>query len=243
MSKYTTEVRYICEHYAGLDGSGSFADVDVILADSWRKVFDFNWEIFDENYRAVLATKILRHFYTREICEETVGLWKLRLQNKLNEIMPYYNQLYKSELLTFNPLYDIDVTTEHDRRSTDITVDNATTNNATNTTANSETNSNEVNKYSDTPQGSLVNVESGEYLTNARIINGTDNVNTSGNSNSNTTFVDNINRNGTEEYVTRVVGKSGGNSYAKLIREFRENMLNIDRMILDDLGVLFFGLW
>lgn len=113
MSKYTTEVRFICEHNAGLSDSVGYSDVDNVIQRAIPKIFDFDFPIFDEDYRNILCTKILRHYYTREICEETVGLWKLRLETKLNEIMPYYNKLYKSELIEFNPLYDTDITTEH----------------------------------------------------------------------------------------------------------------------------------
>lgn len=112
MSKYTTEVRYICESYSGLDESKGYADINDIIANSEDQIFE-EYPIFDENYRSVLNTKILRHYYTREICAETVGLWKLWLNNTMNEIMPYYNQLYRSELLKFNPLYDVEVTTSH----------------------------------------------------------------------------------------------------------------------------------
>lgn len=111
MSKYTTEVRFICEESAGLVDSAGYKKVEDILTLAIPRVFDFNFPIFDEAYREVLERKILRHFYTREICEETVGLWKLRLDDKMNIIMPYYNQLYKSELLKFNPLYDVDLST------------------------------------------------------------------------------------------------------------------------------------
>lgn len=110
MSKYTTEVRYICEHFSGLSESVGYGDVEQVIKNCLPKVFDFNFPIFDESYRTVLETKILRHYYTREIGLETVGLWKLKLNTKLNEIMPYYNQLYKSELIEFNPLYDVDLT-------------------------------------------------------------------------------------------------------------------------------------
>ena len=113
MSKYTTEVRYICEKAAGLDESKGYADVDTIIENSIDSIFSFNFPMFDESYRSVLCTKILRHYYTREIGFETVGLWKLKLQTKLNEIMPYYNQLYNSELIKFNPLYDVDLNTTH----------------------------------------------------------------------------------------------------------------------------------
>lgn len=115
MSNFTTEVRFICESEAGATESKGFNCVDEILRKSVEKVFNFNFPIFDEKYRIPLETKILRYYYTREICDETVGLWKLRLYNRLNLIMPYYNQLYESALLKFNPLYDVDLTTTHTR--------------------------------------------------------------------------------------------------------------------------------
>ena len=104
MSKYTTEVRYICENYAGLDKSVGYDSVADVLDKSWNKVFDFPFPVFDEDYREPLCKKILKHYYTREIGEETVGLWKLRLDAKMNEIMPYFNKLYNSELVAIDPL-------------------------------------------------------------------------------------------------------------------------------------------
>lgn len=104
MSKYTTEVRYICENYASLNQSKGYNDIETILDNSWDKVFDFPFPMFSEEYREDLCKKILRHYYTREICEETVGLWKLRLNSRMNEIMPYYNKLYNSELIAIEPL-------------------------------------------------------------------------------------------------------------------------------------------
>ena len=113
MSKYTTEVRYICESLNGLTESSGFNDVETIITEAAPKIFSFNFPIFDEAYRLPLERKILRHYYTREISEETYGLWKLRLDDRMNVIMPYYNQLYQSALLTFNPLMDVDLTTDH----------------------------------------------------------------------------------------------------------------------------------
>ena len=109
MSKYTTELRFICETEAGYNQSQGYKKVNEILTAAAPKIFDFNFPIYDENYRLTLEAKILKHYYTREISEETYGLWKLRLDTALNEIMPYYNQLYKSAILEFNPLYDVDV--------------------------------------------------------------------------------------------------------------------------------------
>lgn len=113
MSKYTTEVRYLCESLTGQTDSKGFDDVDTIIAAALPYIFSFDFPIFDEEYREVLETKILRHYYTREIGSETYGLWKLRLEAKLNEIMPYYNKLYESELLNFDPLRDVDMQTTH----------------------------------------------------------------------------------------------------------------------------------
>lgn len=118
MSKYTTEVRFICETDAGISESVGYSKVDEVLDKSWNKIFDSGeWEIYDEEYRPILCKKILKHFYTREIGAETAGLWKLWLNQRMSEIMPYYNQLYKSTLLEFNPLYDTDYKTEGNRKT------------------------------------------------------------------------------------------------------------------------------
>ena len=107
MSKYTTELRFVCETLAGLSESEGFNSVDTIIENSYAKLFDFDFPIFDEEYRPVLEKKIIRHFYTREIGQETIGLFKLKLQTKLCDIMDYYNQLYKSALLDIDPLTDV----------------------------------------------------------------------------------------------------------------------------------------
>lgn len=201
MSKYTTEVRYICEVAAGLVESADYTGVEDVIKKALPVVFDFSFPIFDESYRSVLETKILKHFYTREIGLETVGLWKLKLNTKLNEIMPYFNQLYSSQLYAFNPFYDVDLTRKHridgsGKRDTDtisntetehrITVDetgNTVTDNtgtstgegtSENTEARTGTNNQTddfVEKYSDTPQGAITDLRADKYLTNATIRN------------------------------------------------------------------------
>lgn len=206
MSKYTTQVRFICETAAGLSESEGQTSVKQIIAAAIPSVFDFDFPIFDESYRNVLETKILKHYYTREIGLETVGLWKLKLDTKLNEIMPFYNQLYKSELIEFNPMYDVDLTRDHNLKREETTKQDATEKGTTEKTGNvddnthTETSDNQnsesttdiqnttgstskeqlgsskthYDKYSDTPQGSLQNVQNDTYLTNARMINDTD---------------------------------------------------------------------
>lgn len=113
MSKYTTEVRYICESKAEREDSAGAASVDSILDSSWNKIFTTNCEFFDNNYRSVLCKKILKHYYLREISAETAGIWILWMNTKLEEIMPYYNQLYNSALLQFDPFNDVNYTRDH----------------------------------------------------------------------------------------------------------------------------------
>lgn len=98
---------------AGCTESQGYDEVENIVTLAAPKIFN-NFPIFDENYRLALEKKILMHYYTREICEETVGLWKLRLATRMNEIMPYFNKLYDSELLKYEPFYDVDLTTQRE---------------------------------------------------------------------------------------------------------------------------------
>lgn len=366
MSKYTTEVRFICETYAGLTESEGYNSINEIIGKSMDKVFDFDYPIFDNAYKNVLQRKILKHYYTREIGLETVGLWKHFLDMRMNEIMPYYNKLYETELLKFNPLYDVDLTKEHsgtgtetgvetsrknDTTSTTSTIkgnksivgegenvkeieyeDNSTTSetgtiedeggktstktlNTTTTSTDSGTDTktgSDVKKnnrwdiYSDTPQGSLQNIKTGDgaYLTNARNItddgtgstfsetinhgkinttretgtvsdsetnentrtlgttttvagtkegtesttdhnetteNSTENgsINGTGNSTQNTDH----NINTTNDYIEHVSGKTPGASFARLLMEYRDALLNIDMMIIQELADLFMNLW
>lgn len=118
MSKYTTEVRFICENKAGLTESKGASNVDSILNDSWDKIFTTQCTFFDPAYRAVLCKKILKHYYLREIGAETVGIWLLWMNTKLEEIMPYYNQLYNSALLQFDPFKDTDYQRTHEGENT-----------------------------------------------------------------------------------------------------------------------------
>lgn len=114
MSKYTTEVRYICEQAAGLKESGDFTDINSVIEKAYPKIFDVdNIPVYVPEHKSQLLQKILMHYYQREIGFETVGLWKYYLNTKLKEIMPYYNQLYKSELLEYDPLQNVNNTHTH----------------------------------------------------------------------------------------------------------------------------------
>jgi len=239
MSKYTTEIRFICETFAGLDTSVGLTQVNDVISKAREKIFDFSYPIFDEKYRAVLETKILRHYYTREIGFETIALWKMFLETKLNEVMPYYNQLYKSELLEFNPFYDVEVTRTHDGSSNKNESGESTGSNAVNDSSKIGTESD--SRYSDTPQGTIENLKNDTYLTNANVSE-TQTSSTS-NSTSNSLFSQNNRVDNLEKYTEVVKGKQGTENYSDLLIKFRTTFLNIDMEVINALGDLFLNLW
>lgn len=63
-----------------------------------------SYPIFDENYRSQLNEKIIAHYWYREIGQETPDRFNHYLRTRMNEIMPYYNKLYMSELIKFDPI-------------------------------------------------------------------------------------------------------------------------------------------
>lgn len=251
LANYTTEIKTICENYSGYNHFAGGASVNDIIEKSRTKIFDFNFPIFDENYRSVLETKILKHFYTREIGLETVSLWKLKLETKLNEIMPYYNQLYKSTLLEFNPFYDVDITRKHNVRSDGTRKEtnenkNQTQNQSTNKT-NSNGNSTDWTLYSDTPQGGVTGIENETYLTNAtketnQNANEVNTINNGSSTDSSNGKTDSVIKN-VEDYLETVKGKQGTQDYSTLLLKYRETFLNIDMQVIEELNDLFLNLW
>lgn len=243
MSKYTTELRFICEELSGLEDSVGYDCVDNVIQSAIPKIFSFDFPVFDEAYRNVLCTKILKHFYTREIGFETYGLWKLKLNTKLNEKMPYFNRLYESTLLKYNPLVDTEYTREgkRDDAGTDKTT-STTQANSTNESHSSNSDST-IDKYSDTPQGTLDNVLNGTYLTTARDTGRSGSADGSASSNYSDSGTTNKDLTNTSEYIEKISGKRGTASYSSLIKEFRETFINVDEMVLDSLEPLFMGLW
>lgn len=236
MSKYTTQVRFISETCANLTESKGFNNIEDILDNSWNKIFS-DFPIFDENYRAELCKKILRHYYTREICCETLGRWKLFLSDKMKNIMPYYNQLYQSELLKIEPLVSVDRSVTHEGSGSEskTTKRNGTNTSQTNTNGSTDT----WSYYSDTPQGGIDGLETNDYLTNATHNKGTDSTNSTLDGTSSDSETGTGNR--SDSYVDKILGYEGNQS--DMLLKFRETFLNIDMMIIDELKDLFFTLW
>lgn len=303
MAKYTTEVRNICESKANLTESKGGNDVNTILNNSWDKIFTTSCAFFDNTYKPILCKKILKHYYRREIGAETAGLWILWMNTKLEEIMPYYNQLYESELIQFNPMNNVNLTKSGNSTGAETGTDtgalqraNTSTDGGTRVTAatgsgtTSETSDSERDihtteerdldrdvhnrdAYSDTPQGTISNVESNAYLTNYRHISEdeitsddkstitSDDVDTSTNGSYSDTgsetitygktnalnTTENQNKthglNTTEQYIESVIGNNGTYNFSRLLNDFRDTFLNIDLMVINEFKDLFFKLW
>lgn len=72
-------------------------DISPLVQASKRSVF-MSFPIWDEAYRPILESKILTHYLYREIGFESMAMFIFMLNRKLNEIMPYYNEMYKTLL-------------------------------------------------------------------------------------------------------------------------------------------------
>lgn len=117
MATYTTQVRSICEFYADAEHESDNHSLNNIITAALPKIFDFAYPIFDDAYKEELERKIIRHYLMHEIGLETVGLWKFYLETRLNEIMPYYNELYKTAVTDFNPSYEFDYSKTGDKEN------------------------------------------------------------------------------------------------------------------------------
>lgn len=212
MSTYTIELRYLIENK--------------------YPIFDFDYPIFDETYKAVIEQKILDRFFFREIGFETPARFKHYLKTKMNEIMPYYNQLYDSESFLkkkdFNPLYNLDTTETQTRtvkQDSKLEAEGQTNQNGSNQTK-------EI--YQDTPQSRLGNTD---YATSITSNDG------SGTNSETSTTGQTGEVNTTEEFVNKVMGSGGLRYPADIIKEYRTALLNIDMQILDELEELFMGVY
>jgi len=193
--------------------------------------FDFkmnNYPIFDEEYRETLNNNILNHYYENEIGFETAPLFRFYLNQKLNEIMPYYNELYKvqKKLITDNLLLNNVNVTEQLQGS------NTTTTSSTSQSTNSGT-SNSKNLFQDTPQGQISNtdINNQTWATNLTLdTNSTSNTINDSNSASGQ---------GTNNYIKTIIGNNGNKFNIDILKDIQNNLMNIDLMVINELNDLF----
>lgn len=125
MASYTMQLREYIEHATQYEEGLSHRE----RIEKGRKLlFDFDYPIFDESFKAVFETNFIRKFYMREIGFETEGLFKFQLETWLLINMPYYNKLFESEQMKYNPLYNSEIKTTYNKtKDTDTIVDTETT--------------------------------------------------------------------------------------------------------------------
>lgn len=208
MAKYTTQ-------FGSIYDSGFQPLFDALAA----------YPIFDGSHRSELNGKIYNRFRFREIGFETAAMFCHYLKTTLFEIMPLYNELYRSAALEYDILSDADYTETTNAGSAS---DSATSGSSSGTTHG-------AHGRSDTPQGAInfTDLSANQYLTDADIDDGT----TSG------TSVGESHTVGSSNATRTVQGKMPGRSYPEMIKQYRETVLNIDRMILDDLESCFMGVY
>lgn len=177
-----------------------------------------------------LARKIVDHYYMRESGFETIGLFKHYAKVTMQELMEHYLPLIYSSSIKYDPLVNVDYTETFNR-----TAD--TTNNGT-SNSNSNSNSSSLVVNSDTPQGQISKNEilQGKYATSTGATENESNMNDTTNTNSTS--------NTGEEYVKRVKGNSGVSATAqKMVEQYRDNIITIDKDIIKELDILFMGLY
>lgn len=185
--------------------------------------FDFkmdSYPIFDENYRDTLNQNILYHYYENEIGFETASLFRFYLNQKLNEIMPYYNELYKVQ----KKLIDENLLLNNVNLTEKLIGSNRTETNST-----SQSSNNGKSLFQDTPQGQIsqTDIDNQTWATNLTLNKNeiADQSNATGS--------------GTNEYIKTIIGNNGGKFNIDVLNDIKNNLMNIDLMIINDLNDLF----
>lgn len=177
--------------------------------------FDFklnNYPIWDENYRQTLNDKLINHYLFEQIGMETPALFRHYLVTAMNEIMPYYNKIYLSTIADFDLINDFKRYTESEQHTiVDNNTDSTTTDNTTNLSA-----------TSDTPQSFVGDLFEHGYVSNTGQIE-------------NNSIAESVTDQDISTDDHRIFNEYGYNNYpAENLIKFREAVINIDMMVIND---------
>lgn len=220
------------------------------------KLFDFEYPIFDEQYRKTFETHFIRNFYMREIGFETEALFKFQLENWLNLHMPYFNKLFESELLKFDPLINSEMTNESTRNTDkDGNINTESNNDSTSVTSQNVNGTKADDSFSrhlesDTPDNRLAittqdgsgiiqyasSIDESKNKSNSNTTNKLDGKTTDNSVNNANTKTDITE---TENYIQTRTGKIGAVSYSKLLMEYRDSLIRVEKQIFDEMQQLF----
>lgn len=220
MSKYTIELRNVCNFYGRevVESWFSSYNLEDYLTQNQIEVLNNSGMWTKEK----LAHKIVNHFYTREIGSETPEMFRLRAITTMEEVMEEYLPLLYSRAIEYDPLVNVDYTETFERETEGVG------------TSSSQSQASGLNVNSDTPQGQINKNEilQGKFAS------------TTGASETSGSVSDTSNSNTNENYTKRVKGNSGVSATAqKMIEQFRNNIVAIDRDIMNKLNDLFMGIF
>lgn len=178
--------------------------------------------------KTAFEKKVIDHYYFRQIGQETTGRWLHYFRTRIREIMPYYIQLYQSQELMQSiedPFGNVDITETFEQTS-----EGSTTSSSSGSTERT-VNDDRQHKFSNTPQGTITNLET--FMTEASVDDATttDNELVSGEGSGTSE--------GKTSYTMTKKGNQGVNTYAHDMKELRETFLNIDMQIINELKDLF----
>ena len=206
----------------------------VMVIDLVKKGFDLglnDYPIFDENYRQILNDKIIDHYAFHEIGFDTPERFKFEINKSLHEIMPYYNEIYKSQLsMLSKPLdHNVNLSETNERLQSSNA---SSTSNSYNYGA-----SNNKGVYQDTPSEEILqeDLENLKHASNYTMGNTNQKNDINDASNSSVENIDN--------YVKMMIGNNGTKYSIELLGSLKSNMINIDLEIIQKLCDNFMGLW
>lgn len=216
MSKYTIELRKIIDTLGEQEVLSWFMNYDLheYLTDDEIAVIEKRGTFSKEH----LAKKILRHYYMHEIGLETVALFKHYAKMAMDEIMEQKLPLIYSAAIEYDPLVNVDFTETYSGMNSGS--ENGITQSA----------GNGLSIQSDTPQGKInkASILAGDYASSTSGNEST----ASGSSQSNTEQ--------SQEYTRKTKGNSGVSATAqKMVQQYRENIIMIERDVIKDLASLF----
>lgn len=209
-----------------------------MLQDKNFNLFDFDYDFYcdNEGIKRNFENKFKQHYLFHEIGTETVQRFKMMLQAKLNIIMPYYKQLYETELR----VKDIDFMLNKDYIETQ-TKELLSTNKNNVNTENIIENTSYSDSIDNTKQSNINNgISSVSLDTGLTDISEIKNRTNNNDNTTNNSIQNSLNENVEKETITNIgKGNIGITSSSTLLKEWRETIINIDKMIIEECYSLF----
>lgn len=228
-------------------------ELNTLLKDEKFNVFDFEYNFYSDEGRPNFEQLFKDYFRFREIGFETVQRFKHELKSKLNLIMPYYSQLYETEVKSkdINFLLNKDLKETITRElsqtgSEDSSSENSGTDNSTNTSS-TEANSNSNSKESYLDNGNAsINLEEGSLTgVSGNVSQGTSTSSSTTNSTNSSTGTTNTTNSNNESETTTLLsqGNIGITSSAELLQKWRDTIININHLIISECEDLFMQIY